>query len=107
MNMKRKPSQKDLITLDKKLTANPLTIVWFNSTTKERVRTFSNLHSVHSLLSALVDAPDGATWDFYRNLTLDEMQTPNLDSITDEMRAKQCGMFKELNFFNNENGVTL
>jgi hypothetical protein len=45
--------------------------------------------------------------DFYRNLTHDEMQTPNLDAITDEMRAKQCGMFNELNFFNNENGVTL
>lgn len=106
MNMKRRPSQKDLIALDKKLNADPLTIIWFNSTTKDRIRTVSNLHSVHSLLCTLVDAPDCATWDFYRNLDHAEMQTPKLDAITDAMRSKQVGMFKELHFFNNKNEVT-
>ena len=99
MEMKRRPSQKDLIALDKKLNANPLTIVWFSSTTKDRIRTHSGIDSIHGLLTALVDAPDGTTWDFYRNLDHAEMQTPNLDAITDAMRSKQVGMFNELNFF--------
>lgn len=99
MNMKRKPSQKDIIALDKKLQSNPLAIVWFNSNTKERIRTHTGINSIHGLLTALVDAPDCATWDFYRNLTHDEKQTPNLDAITDAMRSKQVGMFNELNFF--------
>ena len=100
MKRKSKPSQKDLITIDKKLNANPLTIVWFDVVTKKRTRTTSNVHSVHSLLCTLVDAPDGAIMDFYRNLTHAEMQTDNVNAITDEMRAKQVGMFKELHFFN-------
>lgn len=98
MAKSRKFTQKDLKAFMEDLKKNPVEIIYFNVETKDRCGSYGGLTTLYSLLTGLVDS--GNTMKkVYRNLTIDESLVGNFSEITEEMKAKEVNLDKELKGF--------